>query len=509
MRKKILVGLLIAVSVTCFSGCGSSSDQGNNTKEEVVTKKNADEKDENDLTFDYYELDDGTLEIQGYDNKDKVKIVEIPDTIDGKKVSVLNLGLFRSNEVVEEIILPESLKIIEDQAFLGATALRKLEINGIETMGDYCIYGCPKIKEVRLPEGLKELGESAIENCENLTDIYLPSTLETIDEYNFDLLGEKVKEGVEVRALFDAFGNLSNNKPLKKKHIKAIRDKGIEIVKFDPFKFPYINHALHRDHRKIVVIDGKIGYTGGMNIANYYIKGLPEIGDWRDMHIRIEGNAVNELQNIFLTMWNKSTKQHISGSQYYPLRNDSTFKGNKNVAIVDRIPKKEPKLMRQTYIKSIDAAQDKIQIVNPYFTPIPSIKKAIKRALKRGVEVEIMIPGKSDIPFTPDAAFYTANKLRKKGAKIYVYNGGFHHSKIMMVDSLFCTVGSTNLNSRSLRYDYEVNAFIFDKETTHELSTMFDHDKLDSTLLTKEEYKKRSGWKRFVGWFANLFSPFL
>lgn len=145
------------------------------------------------MTFDYYELDDGTLEIQGYDNKDKVKIVEIPDTIDGKKVSVLNLGLFRSNEVVEEIILPESLKIIEDQAFLDATALRKLEINGIETMGDYCIYGCPKIKEVRLPEGLKELGESAIENCENLTDIYLPSTLETIDEYNFDLCADGLK----------------------------------------------------------------------------------------------------------------------------------------------------------------------------------------------------------------------------------------------------------------------------------------------------------------------------
>ena len=325
----------------------------------------------------------------------------------------------------------------------------------------------------------------------------------------FNLLGEKVKEGVEVRAMFDAFGNLSNNKPLKKKHLKAIRAKGIEIMKFDPFKFPYINHALHRDHRKIVVIDGKVGYTGGMNIANYYIKGLPEIGDWRDMHVRIEGNAVNELQDIFLTMWNKSTKQHVGGEAYYPLRNDSTSEGNKHVAIVDRVPKKSPKLMRQVYIRSIDAAQDKIQIVNPYFTPIPSIKKAIKRALERGVEVEIMIPGKSDIPFTPDAAFYTANKLRKKGAEIYVYNGGFHHSKIMMVDSLFCTVGSTNLNSRSLRYDYEVNAFIFDKETTHELSTMFGHDKLDSTLLTKEEYKKRSGWKRFVGWFANLFTPFL
>ena len=159
------------------------------------------------------------------------------------------------------------------------------------------------------------------------------------------------------------------------------------------------------------------------------------------------------------------------------------------------------------YVKSLDAAQHKVQIVNPYFTPTHSIKKAIRRALKRGVEVEIMIPGKSDIPFTPDAAFYTSNKLRKKGAEIYIYNGGFHHSKIMMVDSLFCTVGSTNLNSRSLRYDYEVNAFIFDKETTHELSSMFEDDKKDSTLLTTEEYKKRSAWKRFVGWFANMLHP--
>lgn len=325
----------------------------------------------------------------------------------------------------------------------------------------------------------------------------------------FELLEEKAKEGVEVRAMFDAFGNFSNNKPLKKKHLKAIRNKGIEIVKFDPFKFPYLNHAFHRDHRKIVVIDGKVGYTGGMNIADYYIKGLPKIGEWRDMHVKLEGDAVNYLQDIFLTMWNKSAKQKVEGAQYYPLRSDSADTGGKTVAIIDRIPRKMPKIMRQTYIKSLDAAQNKVQIVNPYFTPTASIKKAIKRALKRGVEVEIMIPGKSDIPFTPDAAFYTSNRLRKKGAEIYVYNGGFHHSKIMMVDSLFCTVGSTNLNSRSLRYDYEVNAFIFDKETTHELSSMFEQDKKDSTLLTKEEYKKRTPWRRFVGWFANILTPFL
>ena len=283
----------------------------------------------------------------------------------------------------------------------------------------------------------------------------------------FELLAKKAKEGVEIRAIFDAFGNFSNNQPLKKKHLKEIRENGIEIVKFDPLRFPWINHVFHRDHRKIVVIDGKIGYTGGMNIADYYIEGLPEIGDWRDMHIRIEGEAVNYLQDIFLDMWNKCTQQEIGGNLYYPLRNDTaiSYRSGKNVAIIDRYPRKDPKTMREVYAHAIENAENKVQIINPYFTPVKRIKKAIKRAVKNGVKVEVMIPGKSDIGFTPDAALYIANQLRKKGVDIYIYNGGFHHSKIMMIDSLYCTVGSTNLNSRSLRFDYEVNAFIFDKET--------------------------------------------
>ena len=327
----------------------------------------------------------------------------------------------------------------------------------------------------------------------------------------FELLAKKAKEGVEIRAIFDAFGNFSNNQPLKNKHLKEIREQGIEIVKFDPLRFPWINHVFHRDHRKIVIIDGKIGYTGGMNIADYYIEGLPEIGDWRDMHIRIEGTAVNNLQDIFLDMWNKCTKQEIGGSVYYPLQNDtaSSCLSDKNVAIVDRYPRKDPKTMREVYAHAIENAENKVQIINPYFTPVKRIKKAIKRAVKKGTKVEVMIPGKSDIGFTPDAALYIANQLRKKGVDIYIYNGGFHHSKIMMIDSLYCTVGSTNLNSRSLRFDYEVNAFIFDKETTEELIQMFKEDQEDSVLLTAEMYKKRTPWKKFIGWFAHLFTPFL
>lgn len=327
----------------------------------------------------------------------------------------------------------------------------------------------------------------------------------------FKLLEKKADEGVEVRALYDAFGNSSNNRPLKKKHIKSIRERGIEIVEFDPIKFPWINHVFHRDHRKIVVIDGQIGYTGGMNIADYYINGLPEIGEWRDMHIRITGKAVEDLQNIFLDMWNKCTNQKIGGTAYYPLKDIAIDLQlpNKEIAIVDRYPRKTPEVMRRVYARAIEHAEKKVQIINPYFTPTRIIKKAIKKAIKKGVKVEIMIPGKSDIPFTPDAALYIANKLRKKGAEIYIFNGGFHHSKIMMIDSIYCTVGSTNLNSRSLRYDYEVNAFIFDKETTQELIDIFNTDKNNSTLLTSEMYRKRTPWKKFIGWFAHLFTPFL
>ncbi|OUO18197.1 cardiolipin synthase [Bacteroides sp. An322] len=329
----------------------------------------------------------------------------------------------------------------------------------------------------------------------------------------FDLLAQKVDEGVEVRAMFDAFGNMSNNRPLRKRHLEKLRNEGIEIVTFDPITFPYVNHVASRDHQKIVVIDGITSYTGGMNIADYYINGLPKIGPWRDMHLCIKGPASEELQRAFLIMWDKETKQHISGKAYFPYGKDSLealpAHSGGQVAIVQRVPKVSPKAMRRAYIAAIDAAEHKIQIINPYFVPTVSIRRAIERALERGVKVEIMIPGKSDISFTPDAGFYFANKLRKKGARIYIYNGGFHHSKVMMIDDRFCTVGSTNLNSRSLRYDYELNAFLFDLPITDQLATIFAQDKQNSTVMTKDVYRDRTPWKRFVGWFAHLLTPVL
>lgn len=337
----------------------------------------------------------------------------------------------------------------------------------------------------------------------------------------FDILAEKAKEGIEVRALFDGFGNTSNNRPLKTKHINDIRSKGIEIYEFNPVKFPYIDDVFNRDHRKIVVIDGKVAYTGGMNVADYYINGTEVVGEWHDMHCRIEGDEVNTLQAIFLRMWNKVTKQNIHGAKYYRGLGDVSYfsglapdtcstSGNKMVGIINREPHVSSDIIRYFYINAINDAKDSIKIINPYFTLTGKLKRALRRAVKRGVKVEIMLSVKSDIPLTPDCGFYNAHKLMKHGCEIWMYKPGFHHTKIIMVDGQFCTVGSANLNARSLRFDYEENAVIIDKETTLQLIKLFNKEKQDSFLLTPETWNEwRSGKDKFIGWFANLLAPWL
>ena len=336
----------------------------------------------------------------------------------------------------------------------------------------------------------------------------------------FTILRQKAKEGVEVRALFDGFGNDSNNRPLKKKHIEKLREEGIQIYEFDPIRFPWINHVFTRDHRKIVVIDGNVAYTGGMNVADYYIKGTKQVGEWRDMHCRIEGGAVSPLQMIFARMWKKVTGEDIWDQKYFRayqpveitgLKPDTTqTAGHKKVGIINREPRTTNEIIRTFYINAFNSAKDSIKLINPYLTLNRKVKKAIKNALKRGVKVEILVSAHSDIPLTPDCVFYNVHKLMKKGADVWLYQPGFHHSKVIMVDGRYCTVGSANLNSRSLSWDYEENAVIVDKPTTKQLDDMFDNDKKQSIYLTPEYWDEfRTPWKKFVGWLAHLLTPFL
>ena len=182
--------------------------------------------------------------------------------------------------------------------------------------------------------------------------------------------------------MFDGFGNDSNNQPLKKHHLQSIRERGIQIVEYDPVRFPWVNHVWTRDHRKIVVIDGEIAYTGGMNVADYYINGTEQVGEWRDMHCRIEGSAVNDLQDIFARIWQKSTGEALNAAKYYKgdlvgehhftgLKPDTTAtRGHKMVGIINREPHTSNHIIRAFYEDAINAAQDTIKLVNPYFTLI-------------------------------------------------------------------------------------------------------------------------------------------
>ena len=349
----------------------------------------------------------------------------------------------------------------------------------------------------------------------------------------FQLLAQKVREGVEVRAMYDSFGNSSNNRPISRHMHDSICALGIRLVKFDPIRFPWVNHIIPRDHRKIVVIDGRVAYTGGMNVADYYIEGISGIGEWHDLHMHIEGPAVDDLHHIFARIWQKVTGEAISGMKYFPqeygvamytpparaassaptanpkfylpLQQHPTSLAR--LAVIDRATDKTSDAIRDLYATMLDAAQRSVKIVNPYFVPTHRVRSALKRAVDRGVDVEILLSAKGDIPMTPDVTHYVGNNLMKRGAKVFLYEGGFHHTKMMIVDDQFCTVGSANLDARSLRCDYEVNTLILSHEHTRQLIDMFEDQKRSAVQIHKGYWRTKPAWKRFLGWLGNLLTP--
>ena len=347
-------------------------------------------------------------------------------------------------------------------------------------------------------------------------------------------LKRKAQQGVDIRIIFDSFGNKSSDLPLSDTLQARIREAGIQIAAFDPVRFPWVNHLLHRNHHKIAVIDGKVVYTGGMNVADYYLHGKPKVGKWRDMHIRMEGTIVEAYEELFWKMWGevkseerrvKSEERRVKNeerrvkSEELRVKNESNIQGSEGnsdsslftlhsslqtpdsslftlhsslpIAFASRWPRESPGIMRQTYSTAIDNAQHLVQIVNPYAGLFGEVRAALRRALERGVRVQFMVSTKSDGKANDDVTGLEMRKLMKRGAEVYLYDGGFHHSKVMMIDSIFCTVGTTNLDARSLCFDYEVNAFIFSPTTTHELQQIFRDDIEHSTLLTPEVWKER------------------
>lgn len=336
---------------------------------------------------------------------------------------------------------------------------------------------------------------------------------DSISQAILGILTERAAAGVEVRLIIDDFGNSKGESTLTRKQVREYEEKGLQIEIYKPMTLPLFHYPFFRDHRKIAVIDGKIGYIGGMNVSDQYVRGRSDVPEWRDMHLRVKGEAVAELQRVFIDTWNRVRPDSLQGEQYYR----TTFnEGTASVGVVNRTPSevshwpnKSNRIARDAIVAAIDAAERHIQIVNPYFCPPPLVRKALRRAIERGVRVEIMVSYISDIKITPRIVDHSVHRMMKHGAEVYYYQGGFHHSKVMTVDDKVSFVGSVNFDYRSLYTDYECSLMILDAATTQRLQQVFERDKVKRCFrLTPATWKSRfSAGRRFASWLCTILRP--
>lgn len=319
------------------------------------------------------------------------------------------------------------------------------------------------------------------------------------------LLIEKSKEGVNVRILYDDVGCWRFW--FHRSFFKEMKSYGIEIVPFLPAKFPIIGGKLnYRNHRKIVVIDGEIGYTGGINIGDEYLGKNKKFGYWRDTHIRIEGSSVYMLQMIFLIDWYYTTKEVIIKKKYFPKMD---FKGNCMIQVVASGPDSDWESIHYAYFSAICQAKKRIYIETPYFIPDESILRALKSAALSGVDVRIIFPKIADHKIVNSASYSYFGDILKSGGKVYLYNKGFIHSKVIIIDDKISSTGSANMDLRSFMLNFEINAFIYDKNVIQTMTEDFFEDIKNSEQINIDEFESRNIIKKVKESVARLFSPIL
>lgn len=358
----------------------------------------------------------------------------------------------------------------------------------------------------KFPDLLKHIKEAK----EYIHVEYFKFWNDSIGNVVLEALAERAANGVEVKLLYDTFGNNKKGAGCDENFIRKWRERNIEMVGFSPMKFPWINTALHRDHRKIVIIDGRICYTGGFNVADYYIHGRERIGGWRDMHIRLHGEEIaHGYEQLFENLWNITTKQQVRKPMKEPLVG-AVPSQDIPTYVVSREPGRKSAAMRKAFATAIDGAKERIVIVNPYPMHCRKVRKSLYRALKRGVRVQYMVSYVSDHEFTTDMSGVEMHRLQKRGAEIYLYHGAFHHDKVMLIDDTLASVGTANMDCRSMKYDWEVTAFMKSAALTKDLQHVFDSDLPRSTQMTKENYPLLyTRGQRFFGTFMRIFNGVL
>ena len=318
------------------------------------------------------------------------------------------------------------------------------------------------------------------------------------------VLMDKAAQGVEVRFIYDDVGSWG----LKAKFTRKLRRAGVRARCFMPVAFPWLTSSVnYRNHRKIIIVDGKTAFTGGINIADRYLVRRGKNGMWRDTHLQIEGESVAMLQAVFLTDWYFVSKEQTSDTEkYFP---KPTVRQESPLQIASSGPDSDWASIMQAFFSAITHAQKYIYISTPYFLPNQAILTALKVAALSGIDVRVMIPSRSDSKIVYWATRSYVSELIDAGINVYMYRKGFNHSKVIIIDGTFSSVGTANMDVRSFEDNFEVTAMMYDHRVAEELEGHFLKDLTHSTRITRENWDERPNLHGIYESLSRLLSPLL
>ncbi|NBI28952.1 cardiolipin synthase [Chengkuizengella marina] len=323
-----------------------------------------------------------------------------------------------------------------------------------------------------------------------------------------NILIQKATEGVKVRFIYDLLGSWK----LQKQYLKDLRSVGVTIEPFLPMKIRFLNnHINYRNHKKIIVIDGKVGFTGGINIGDEYLGKDKKVGFWRDTHIQLNGEAVNALQYFFQKDWLFATNEKFSSDEYFNKNVKSSVPNTETgaVQVINSGPDQKWNVIKDLFFSMITSAKKSIWLASPYFIPDEDIISALRIACLSGIDVKFLFPLNPDNRFVYYASRSYFSELLEAGMKIFEYKNGFMHSKFIIIDEEFATVGTTNVDLRSFYLNFEVNVILYEDESVRKLIDDFQTDLLVSTLIEYEQFSHRSITQKIAESLARLASPFL
>ncbi len=294
---------------------------------------------------------------------------------------------------------------------------------------------------------------------------------------------------------------------MKRSFVKKLKDAGVEVHFFLPPLLATIDRRInYRNHRKIVVVDGNVGFVGGMNVGDDYLGQYPKVGYWRDTHLKIEGDAVYYLQNIFLNDWQLASGQEIIDKDLFP---EHECSGLEQIQIISSGPDQEWDAIQEMCFGAISVADRRVWITTPYFIPDPAIYEALKTAAVSGVDVRIIIPWKSDSRMVHLASLSYVDELLRAGVKFYQYRRGFVHAKVIIVDDLIASVGTANMDMRSFFSNFELTAVLFEQTSINRLVSDFEEDLRYCSAIQLESFLSRPFLHKRAEMLCRMLSPLL